>query len=106
MKTAHTLLAITLIFMTGSSNRVFADGQSDFESSCTACHGFGIAGAPKLGDKENWAPRIEQGMETLYSNAINGFSGGSGFMPAKGGFANLSDEQIKAIVDYMVEQSR
>ncbi len=106
LKTTHLLLAVTLIFLAGSDNHSFADGQSDFEASCTACHGFGIAGAPKVGDKENWAPRIERGMATLYSNAINGFSGNSGYMPAKGGFSNLSDEQIEAIVDYMVEQSR
>ena len=106
LKTARTLLALTLIFLAGSGKYVFADAQSDYEASCTACHGFGIAGAPKLGDKENWAPRIEQGMAILYSNAIKGFSGGSGFMPPKGGFTNLSDEQVEAIVDYIVEQSR
>jgi len=106
LKTFHTLVTTTLILLASTSNQVLADGQSDFEASCTACHGFGIAGAPKLGDKDNWAPRIEQGIETLYSNAIDGFSGGAGFMPAKGGFGNLSDDQIKAIVDYMVEQSQ
>ena len=106
MKTPYKILVLTLIILTGPANNAFADGKSDFEANCTACHGFGIAGAPKIGDKENWAPRINQGMETLYSNAIEGFSGATGFMPAKGGFANLTDEQIEAIVDYMVEQSQ
>ena len=106
LKSFYTLVATVLVLLIGSGNMVLADGQSDYEASCTACHGFGIAGAPKLGDKENWAPRIEQGIETLYNNAINGFSGGTGYMPAKGGFTTLSNDQIKAIVDYMVEQSR
>ena len=81
---------------------VFADAKSDYENTCTACHGFGVTGAPKLGDKESWAPRIAQGINTLYRHAIDGFTGEYGVMPMKGGFTNLSDEHIKAIVDYMV----
>ena len=102
MKTAYVLFFPLILVSTA----LIADGKSDFEAKCTACHGFGVAGAPKLGDAENWAPRIERGIDMLYSNAINGFSGGTGFMPAKGGFSNLSDDQIKAIVDYMVAQSQ
>ena len=65
-----------------------------------------MAGAPKLGDTDNRAPRIEKGMEVLYTHAIDGFQGESGYMPPKGGFTNLSDEEVKAAVQYMVAQSR
>ena len=65
------------------------------------CHGAGIAGAPKLGDKAAWAPRIEQGSAVLLEHAIKGFSGKAGMMPAKGG-SSASDEEVKAAVEYMV----
>jgi len=82
-----------------------ADGKAVYDQACMACHAQGVAGAPKFGDAEAWAPRIEQGMETLYENSINGFQGETGVMPPKGGFANLSDEEVKAAVDYMVENA-
>lgn len=97
------LLGIT-IFLIATS--VQGDTKSDYESNCTACHGFGIAGAPKLGDKDSWAPRITQGSETLYDHAINGFTGEFGIMPPKGGFTDLTDEQVMAIVDYMVDEGQ
>jgi cytochrome c5 len=59
-----------------------------------------------MGDAADWAPRIAQGMDTLYNNAINGFTGKGGLMPPKGGFANLSDPEVKAAVDYMVSKSK
>ena len=83
-----------------------ADGKSTFESACAVCHGAGIAGAPKVGDKAAWAPRIAQGMPTLEKHAIGGFQGKSGVMPAKGGHVELSDELIRATVAHMVELSR
>jgi len=73
-----------------------------YQSSCSACHGAGIMGAPKLGDKTEWAPRIAQGMETVYERALQGFNA----MPPKGGCAACSDEEIKSVVDYMVEKSQ
>ncbi|MDI5889945.1 c-type cytochrome [Halomonas rhizosphaerae] len=77
------------------------DGEALYGSSgCAACHDSGAAGAPVLGDADAWAPRIEQGMDTLYESAING----KGAMPPKGG-SSASDEEIQAIVDYMVEES-
>ena len=69
---------------------------------CAACHISGAAGAPIVGDTAVWAERLKKGTETLYSNAINGINA----MPAKGGFANLSDNTVKAAVDYMLEQSK
>ncbi|NIA02805.1 MAG: cytochrome c5 family protein [Planctomycetia bacterium] len=76
-------------------------GQATYTTACFACHGTGAAGAPILGNKDAWAVRVGQGKETLYSHAINGFKA----MPPKGGAITLSDDVVKAVVDYMVEQS-
>lgn len=81
-------------------------GKQVYESICFACHAEGIAGAPKLGDKAAWEPRIAQGMDTLVSHAINGFQGNTGVMPPKGGRMDLSDADIRAAVSYMVEQAK
>lgn len=78
------------------------DGKAVYESSCSACHGAGVAGAPKLGDKAAWALRIKSGNEALYGSALKG----KGAMPAKGGNASLGEADLKAAVDYMVEQSK
>ncbi|NOZ11869.1 MAG: cytochrome c5 family protein [Gammaproteobacteria bacterium] len=83
-----------------------ADGKGTFDASCAACHGSGVAGAPKLGDKAAWKARIAQGNDTLYKHAIKGYQGKKGFMPAKGGNASLADADVKAAVDYMVAQSK
>lgn len=81
------------------------DGKKIYNGICVACHGAGVAGAPRVGDKGAWAERIDKGATTLYANAINGVQGSSGVMPAKGGNPALSDDEIKAVVDYMVAQS-
>ena len=81
------------------------DGKIIYNGMCVACHGAGVAGAPRVGDKGAWAERIDKGATTLYANAINGVQGSSGVMPAKGGNPALSDDEIKAAVDYMVAQS-
>ena len=81
-------------------------GKKIYSGKCSACHGAGVAGAPKLGDTANWAPRIAQGMEAMTANAINGFQGASGYMPAKGGFTSLTDEEVTAAVAYMASESR
>jgi cytochrome c5 len=80
------------------------DAKMIYETACMACHGMGLAGAPKTGDKGAWGPRIAAGKPTLYQHAIEGFQGSVGFMPAKGGRADLSDDAVKAVVDYMVSQ--
>lgn len=77
-------------------------GEEIYNSKCLACHNTGAAGAPKLGDVAAWAPRIAQGNDTLYTHAISGFKG----MPAKGLCMDCSDDEIKATVDYMVENSK
>ena len=81
------------------------DGKTVYETACIACHGTGVAGAPKLGDLAAWKERIAQGADALYEHAINGFQGSAGFMPAKGGNAALSDDDVKAAVDHMVQGS-
>jgi cytochrome c5 len=73
-----------------------------FEGTCKACHGPGIAGAPKAGDAAAWAPRIAKGKATLYEHALKGFTGTAGVMPAKGGRTDLSDDLIKQAVDHIV----
>ena len=83
-----------------------ADGKKTYEGICVACHGAGIAGAPKFGDKAAWAPRIAEGANTLYTHAISGFTGKGGMMPPKGGNAALSDAEVKAAVDYMVSAAK
>jgi len=81
-------------------------GKATYEQACAACHGMGIAGAPKVGDKGAWEARIAQGMETMVNHAINGFAGDAGMMPAKGGRSDLSDEAVANAVAYMAESSQ
>ena len=80
-------------------------GKKVYESTCIACHGAGIAGAPKFGDKADWAPIIAQGMPTLYDRALHGYTGKRGMMPPKGG-STASDADVKAAVDYMVAAAK
>lgn len=81
-------------------------GKSVYDASCVACHGTGVAGAPKFGDKAAWKDRIAKGTATLYDHAIKGFQGKAGFMPPKGGNASLADADVKAAVDYMVSKAK
>lgn len=77
------------------------DGSVIYQNLCGACHMSGAGGAP-LSTKEAWAPRIAQGMDTLVKHAIEGYQGAAGIMPAKGGNPALTDEQVRATVEYMV----
>ncbi|MGP9631970.1 c-type cytochrome [Halomonas sp. AOP43-A1-21] len=77
------------------------DGEALYaQASCGACHAAGIAGAPATGDSAAWTARLTKGKGELYANAINGL----GAMPPKGGRFNFSDDEIKAIVDYMISE--
>ena len=82
-----------------------AQGKKVYGSVCAMCHAAGVAGAPKPGDKADWGPRIAQGKDTLYLHAMEGFTGAKGMMPARGGSTTLSDDEIKAAVDFMADQS-
>lgn len=97
------LVAGSLMLVAGAA---IADGESVYNSGCAACHTTGVAGAPKTGDKDAWAGRVTQDIETIYDHAINGYQGESGVMPPKGGFMNLSDDDVKLVVDYMIEASK
>jgi cytochrome c5 len=82
------------------------EGDQVFSMACVACHGAGVAGAPKYTDKAAWAPRIAKGAETLHEHALKGFQGQAGFMPPKGGRVDLSDKSIINAVEYMVAGSK
>jgi len=77
-------------------------GEAVYNAACMACHTSGAAGAPKLGDKAAWSPRIAQGSSTLVQHALQGFKG----MPAKGGCTNCSDAEIKAAVEYLTAKAK
>jgi cytochrome c5 len=80
------------------------DGSIIYGSLCTACHTAGVANAPKL-EKAAWVARIAQGADMLHAHAVDGYTGpGGGVMPARGGNPSLSDEQVKATVDWMLTQ--
>lgn len=81
-------------------------GEQVYTTTCIACHGAGVAGAPKFGDKGAWAPRLAQGPAVLHKHALEGFQGKSGVMPAKGGRIDLADQSIVNGVDYMVNAAK
>ena len=77
-------------------------GEEIYNKACMSCHMTGAAGAPKMGDVAAWAPRLEQGMETVYKHAIEGIRG----MPPRGLCMDCSDDEVKATVDYIVQNSQ
>jgi len=81
-------------------------GQQVYAATCVACHAAGIAGAPKLGDRSQWAKHIAKGRDALYASAVNGVQGSTGVMPPKGGNPALSDAEVRAAVDYMLAQAK
>jgi cytochrome c5 len=78
------------------------NGAALYNQACVACHAAGVAGAPKFGDKAQWAPRVAQGIDALTASVIKG----KGAMPPKGGAANASDADLKAVVTYMVNAAK
>jgi cytochrome c5 len=93
---------VNVVSATEQSGSAANGGEKLFNSVCMACHGAGIAGAPKVGDKAAWKPRIAQGIDVLYASAINGKNA----MPPKGGAANASDADVKAAVDILVSKAK
>ncbi len=81
-------------------------GEKIYNQSCKACHGTGVAGAPKIGDSSAWQERIPKGMTTLIENSVQGFKGDQGYMPPKGGNSKLTEEEVAAAAAYMVFHSK
>jgi cytochrome c5 len=96
------LLGIASLLAAGST--MAASAEDTYKSACGTCHDAGIAGAPKLGDKAGWASRLKQGQDALYKAALQGKPGTA--MMAKGGFTNLSDADVKAVVDLMIAKAK
>jgi cytochrome c5 len=80
-------------------------GPQVYNAACNMCHGNGVGSAPITGDTEAWAARIEQGIDVLNQHALEGFAGSAGYMPAKGGRMDLSDQEVIDAVAYMIEES-
>ncbi len=78
--------------------------EASYMASCFACHSTGAAGAPKVGpgNAEAWTARVEKGMDVLVTNAISGFN----VMPPKGLCFTCTDDDLRAIVQYMVDSSK
>ena len=85
-----------------NSNKKARTPEDIYNSGCMACHGTGVNGAPKFGSKEQWAAHISKGKDTLYDHAIHGFNA----MPAKGLCSDCSDDEIKSVVDYIVNAAK
>lgn len=95
-------LPAALLLLTHASMGHASDGKAIYTQICRACHATGVAGAPVIGDKAAWSPRIATGSEALLQSALKGRGG----MPPKGGNPGLSDEQVRAAMEYMISQSR
>ena len=98
-----TLLAVMLAGCSPAEQ----PGQMIWQNNCQVCHGPGLAGAPRIGHRADWAKRLTQGTDTLIDHAIHGHAGRGGHeMPARGGNPSLTDADIAAAVNYMISQSR
>ena len=100
LKFVPSTLIISLVLVATA----WADGESIYQANCAACHQEGVAGAPKLDDQTVWAERIEKGIDGMVELVISGIQGYTGVMPPRGGNPNLSDEDIRAAVEYMVAE--
>ncbi len=81
-------------------------GSVIFHSVCFVCHATGAAGAPKVGDKAAWKPRIAKGIDTLWNHAIHGFQSNGLTMPPRGTCGNCSDQELKNAIEYMISKSK
>jgi len=87
------------------ANHALLTGERTYRNTCSICHRLGLRGAPRLGDRDDWMPRLAKGREILYQHAIEGYQGSKGFMPSRGSNAKLSGNEVKAAVDYMLWHS-
>ena len=96
-----TLIGLGLATLAASGTTAIAgEGAEIYQTRCASCHASGVAGAPKLGDKEAWAPRIETGEDAMLATVVKG----KGAMPPKGTCMECSEDQLRAAVQYMVSQ--
>ena len=102
MKNAMIAITGSLALLGAAQLAAAADGKEVYEKNCAACHTKGIAGAQKITDKAKWAPVVKQGADAMTATVIKG----KGAMPPKGGGASLSDADIKAAVQYIIEQTK
>lgn len=103
--TAETVATETIEVAATDTAEASGDiGETTYKGICASCHGMPAMAAmfPQTGDADAWSPRIAKGIETLYKHAIEGYVGEMGMMPAKGGNPALSDNEVKAAVDYIV----
>jgi cytochrome c5 len=94
-----------LLWETPQADPRLEAGRQVWIGTCIACHSTGLGGAPLIGNRKLWAPRIAKGFETLVEHATNGFYGQVGEMPARGGNEDLSDEQVRAAVLFMASRA-
>ncbi len=94
-------VSVPVVAVAAAAGGAPKSGEEVYQAACTTCHAVGMLNSPKTGDKAAWAPRIAKGKETLYTHAINGFNA----MPARGG-AELSDQEVKNGVDYLVSKAQ
>ena len=99
---APAVAAVTIPAPAAKTVSAGGAGKTTYDSVCNLCHGAGVAGAPKFGDKTAWAPRIKSGLDALHASALKG----KGAMPPKGGNTALSEADVKAAVDYMVAAAK
>ncbi len=102
----RALRAIVLLLILGMStlpaSARAADGRTIYRQVCAVCHATGVANAPKLGDKAAWASRLSAGRAAMVTSVLKG----KGQMPPKGGNVSLSDDDVKAALDYMLGEAR
>ena len=104
MPARTNLFFISLLTIFWSSTADAANGTSVYEQNCMVCHGEGVAGAPKLGEMDAWKERLPKGIDAMVTLVIEGVQGYSGAMPPRGGNPQLSDDQIREAVQYMVDK--
>ena len=100
MKRAMIAVTTSVALLGSAQLAAAADGKEVYDKNCAACHTKGIAGAQKITDKEKWAPLVKQGADALTAVVIKG----KGAMPPRGGGASLSDADVKAAVEYIMQQ--
>ena len=104
MPVRTNIFFISLLTIFWSSTAGASNGMSVYEQNCMACHGEGVAGAPRLGEKDAWKERLPKGIDAMVVLVIEGVQGYSGAMPPRGGNPKLSDDQIREAVQYMVNK--